>query len=53
MYCNNITCKYNQLGMECTRVPYNVEFNCTDRNTDFSKKGEKDEKSSKHKNEKV
>ena len=53
MYCNNITCKYNQLGMECTKVLYNVEFNCIDRNTDFSKKGEKDEKSLEYKNEKV
>lgn len=53
MFCDNITCKYNQLGLECTKVPYNIEFYCSDRDTDFSKKGEKDEKSLKHKNEKV
>lgn len=40
MYCNNITCKYNQLGLECTRVSNNIEFNCSDRYTDFSKEGE-------------
>ena len=40
MYCDNITCKYNQLGLECTKVAGNIEFNCSDRYTDFSKKGE-------------
>lgn len=35
MYCDNITCKYNQLGLECTKVPYNLEFYCEDRNKNF------------------
>lgn len=54
MYCDNITCKHNQLGMECTKVPYNIEFMCEDRYTDFSKKkGDDDKKSSKNNNEEV
>ena len=40
MYCDNITCKYNQLGRECIKVPYNIEFNCSKRYIDFSKEGE-------------
>lgn len=39
MFCDNTTCKYNQLGMECTKVPYNIEFYCNDRNTNFNEKG--------------
>ena len=37
MFCDNITCKHNQLGLECTKVPYNLEFNCEDRNKNFAK----------------
>lgn len=36
MFCNNVTCKYNQLGLECTKVPYNIEFHCEDRNKNFA-----------------
>ena len=43
MFCDNITCKYNQLGQECTKVSYNIEFYCEDRSTDFSTK-KKEEK---------
>lgn len=47
MFCDNITCKHNQLGLECTKVPYNIEFCCKDRNKNFAEKEKevnKDEK---------
>ena len=53
MYCDNVTCKYNQLGLECTKVPYNIEFMCNERYTDFSKKGEEENTPSINNNEKV
>ena len=53
MFCDNVTCKYNQLGLECTKVPYNIEFMCNERYTDFSKKGEEENTPSINNNEKV
>ena len=47
MFCDNVSCKYNQLGLECTKVPYNFEFYCENRNKNFEeqeKEVKKDEK---------
>lgn len=48
MYCDNVTCKYNQLGIECTKLPAHIEFMCKDRYVNFNEKEQDAEASDEH-----
>ena len=44
MYCNNTTCKFNELGIHCSKsIVLRMSFYCPDMDKDFHKENKKEE----------